>query len=179
MGSNVARWYVIQTYSGSESRVAQLINEKLEKYGFKDNLKEIYIPSEKVVELKKGVKVDKIRNYFPGYILIKMIINDDLLYIIRRIPRVADFVGMNGKPTPISEEEVKKIVSHTEESSINPRSITKFEVGTQVRVTDGPFASFSGQIEEIEDEKQRLKVSVVIFGRSTPVTLGYNQVERI
>jgi len=179
MGSNVARWYVIQTYSGSESRVAQLINEKLEKYGFKDNLKEIYIPSEKVVELKKGVKVDKVRNYFPGYILVKMIINDDLLYIIRRIPRVADFVGMNGKPTPISEEEVKKIVSHTEESSINPRSITKFEVGTQVRVTDGPFASFSGQIEEIEDDKQRLKVSVVIFGRATPVTLGYNQVERI
>jgi transcriptional antiterminator NusG len=179
MGSNVARWYVIQTYSGSESRVAQLINEKLEKYGFKDNVEEIYIPSEKVVELKKGVKVDKVRNYFPGYVLIKMIINDDLLYIIRRIPRVADFVGMNGKPTPISEEEVKKIVSHTEESSVNPRSITKFEVGTQVRVTDGPFASFSGQIEEIEDEKQRLKVSVVIFGRATPVTLGYNQVERI
>lgn len=179
MGSNVARWYVIQTYSGSESRVAQLINEKLDKYGFKDSVEEIYIPSEKVVELKKGVKVDKVRNYFPGYVLIKMIINDDLLYIIRRIPRVADFVGMNGKPTPISEEEVKKIVSHTEESSINPRSITKFEVGTQVRVTDGPFASFSGQIEEVEDEKQRLKVSVVIFGRATPVTLGYNQVERI
>lgn len=179
MGSNVARWYVIQTYSGSESRVAQLINEKLEKYGFKDSVEKIYIPSEKVVELKKGVKVDKVRNYFPGYILIKMIISNDLLYIIRRIPRVADFVGMNGKPTPISEEEVKKIVSHTEESSINPRSITKFEVGTQVRVTDGPFASFSGQIEEVEDEKQRLKVSVVIFGRATPVTLGYNQVERI
>ena len=179
MGSKTARWYVIQTYSGSESRVAQLINEKLEKNGFKDYLKEIYIPSEKVVELKKGVKVDKTRNYFPGYILINIIINEDIIYLIRRIPRVADFVGMNGKPTPISEEEVQKIINRTEESSINPRSITKFEVGTQVRVTDGPFASFSGQIEEIEDEKQRLKVSVVIFGRATPVTLGYNQVERI
>jgi transcriptional antiterminator NusG len=108
-----------------------------------------------------------------------MIINEDLIYLIRRIPRVADFVGMNGKPTPISEAEVQKIISRTEESSVNPRSITKFEVGTQVRVTDGPFASFSGQIEEVEDEKQRLKVSVVIFGRATPVTLGYNQVERI
>lgn len=179
MGSKVARWYVIQTYSGSESRVAQLINEKLEKYGFKDNIKEIYIPSEKVVELKKGIKVDKIRNYFPGYILINIVINDDILYLIRRIPRVADFVGMSGKPTPISEAEVKKIIKRTEESSVNPRSITKFEVGTPVRVTDGPFASFSGQIEEIEEDKQRLKVSVVIFGRSTPVTLGYNQVERI
>lgn len=179
MGSKVARWYVIQTYSGSESRVAQLINEKLEKNGLKDYLKEIYIPSEKVVELKKGVKVDKTRNYFPGYILINIIINEDIIYLIRRIPRVADFVGMNGKPTPISEAEVQKIISRTEESSINPRSITKFEVGTQVRVTDGPFASFSGQIEEIEEDKQRLKVSVVIFGRATPVTLGYNQVERI
>jgi transcriptional antiterminator NusG len=179
MGSKTARWYVIQTYSGSESRVAQLINEKLEKNGFKDYLKEIYIPSEKVVELKKGVKVDKTRNYFPGYILINIIINEDIIYLIRRIPRVADFVGMNGKPTPISEEEVQKIINRTEESSINPRSITKFEVGTQVRVTDGPFASFSGQIEEIEEDKQRLKVSVIIFGRSTPVTLGYNQVERI
>ncbi len=178
MGSK-ARWYVIQTYSGSESRVAQLINEKIEKYGLKDNVKEIYIPSEKVVELKKGVKVDKVRNYFPGYILINMIISKDLLYIIRRIPRVGDFVGMNGQPTPISDAEVQKIIKHTEESSVNPRSITKFEVGTLVKVTDGPFASFSGQIEEIEDDKQRLKVSVIIFGRSTPVTLGYNQVERI
>ena len=179
MSSEKARWYVIQTYSGSESRVAQLINEKLEKYGFKDNIKEIYIPSEKVVELKKGVKVDKTRNYFPGYILINISINDDIIYLIRRIPRVADFVGMSGKPTPISGAEVQKIINRTAESSVNPRSITKFEVGTPVRVTDGPFASFSGQIEEIEEEKQRLKVSVVIFGRATPVTLGYNQVERI
>ncbi len=178
MGSD-ARWYVIQTYSGSESRVAQLINEKAEKYGLKDDVKEIYIPSEKVIELKKGVKVDKVRNYFPGYILINMIISKDLLYVIRRIPRVGDFVGMNGQPTPVSDAAVQKIISYTEASSNNPRSITKFEVGTQVRVTDGPFASFSGQIEEVEEDKQRLKVSVVIFGRATPVTLTYNQVERI
>jgi len=179
VGSNKARWYVIQTYSGSEARVAQLINEKAEKYGLNDCVKEIYIPSEKVVELKKGVKVDKVRNYFPGYILINMVISKELLYIIRRIPRVGDFVGMNGQPTPISDTEVQKIIQYTAESSINPRSITKFEVGIPVRVTDGPFASFSGQIEEVEEDKQRLKVSVVIFGRATPVTLGYNQVERI
>lgn len=174
-----ARWYIVHAYSGSESRVAQLIREQSVKKGLEDNFEEIIVPTEEVVEIKNGAKINVDKKYLPGYILVKMVMNDESWHLVRNIPRVSGFLGIKGKPTPVSEEEVKRILEQVKESVANPRSELAFEVGDQVRVTDGPFASFSGFVEEIEEDKQRLKVSVMVFGRSTPITLEYIQVEKL
>ena len=177
--SSLAKWYVVQVYTGFESRVDQVIKEESEKRGLLDKIEKIYIPTEKVLEIKNGTKVEKVKNYFPGYLFIKMQMDNNLLYVIRNINKVSGFIGMNGDPTPISEEEIQKIINKTKEASENPRNAIKFEVGNQVRVSDGPFASFSGTIEEIDEDKQKVKVSVMIFGRATPVNLEFDQIERI
>lgn len=174
-----ARWYIIHVYSGSENRVAQLIKEQSVKKGLEDRFEEILIPTEEVVEIKNGNKVNVDKKYFPGYVLVKMVLDDEAWHLVRGIPRVSGFLGTKGKPSPVTESEVRRILKQVEEAVASPRNAITYDIGDQVRVTDGPFISFSGFVEEIEEEKQKLKVSVMVFGRATPITLEYSQVEKM
>lgn len=173
------RWYVINVYSGFEKKVAQEIREQVEKKGLHDFFQEILVPSEEVVEIKRGTKVSVERNYFPGYVLIKMDLTDESWHLVRSVSKVSGFLGGKGKPTPVSEAQINRIKMQVQESIEHPRHTIVYEVGEQVRVCDGPFSSFTGIVEEVEAEKSRLKVSVMIFGRPTPVDLEFNQVEKI
>ncbi|MDR0690510.1 MAG: transcription termination/antitermination protein NusG [Streptococcaceae bacterium] len=173
------KWYIIQVYSGCENKVARSIEEQCEKKGFRDRIKEILIPTEEVIEIKSGTKNYVDKKCFPGYVLVKMHLTDAVWHVIKGIPKVSGILGSKGKPQPISEAEVRQILEQVKESKEKPKSSVNYEIGDQVRVIDGPFASFSGFVEEIEDDKQKLKVSVMIFGRATPVALEYVQVERI
>lgn len=179
MSLQKSRWYIVHVYSGSENRVAQLIKEKAEKKGFSKEIEQVFVPSEEVIEIKAGEKVNTDKKYFPGYVLVKMLMTDETWHLVRTVPRVSGFLGVKGKPAPVSEAEVKRILEQIKESAEAPRTTVSYEVGDQVRIIDGPFASFSGFVEEIEDDKQKLKVSVMIFGRATPVALEYTQVERV
>ena len=177
--SQKAHWYVIQVYAGFEKKVAQSIRELAEKKGLGDFFLEILVPSEEVVEIKRGVKVNVERNYFPGYVLIKMFLTDEAWHLVQEVPKVSTFLGGKGKPLPVSEAEVSRIMRQVQDSHDKPRHTITFDVGEQVRVCDGPFMSFSGLVEEIDAEKSRLKVSVMIFGRPTPVDLEFSQVEKL
>ena len=172
-------WYVLQVYAGYEKKTAQLIRETADRQGLSDYFEDILVPSEEVVEIKRGVKVNVERNYFPGYVLIRMALTDEAWHMVCSLPKVSVFLGNKGKPLPIPQSEVDRIMNQVQESIEKPRSMLTFEVGEQVRVTDGPFASFSGLVEEVEAEKSRLKVSVMIFGRPTPVELEFTQVEKM
>lgn len=178
-----ARWYVVNVYSGSEKKVAESIREQAAIKKMEDRILEVLVPTEQVVEIRKGQKVNAEHKFFPGYILVKMEMSDETWHIVKDTPRVSGFLGSrNGtrnKPQPISEAEVKRIMSQIEEGIERPTEQIYFEVGEQVRVNDGPFASFVGVVEEIDNEKSRLKVSVSIFGRYTPVDLEFSQVEKI
>jgi len=173
-----AKWYVVNVYSGFEKKVVQTIREQAEKKGLTDSFEEILVPSEEVLEVRRGAKVNVEKNYFPGYVLVKMDLTDETWHFVKDIPRVSGFLGAKGKPCPISEAEVSRILKQVQDSIEKPRHSVLFEVGEQVRVSDGPFTSFSGLVEEIEVEKGRLKVSVMIFGRPTPVELEFSQVEK-
>ena len=179
MSSAVAKWYIVQAYSGNESHVVKTINELIEKNNLQEKITEIFVPTETVIEMKNGKKVEKTRNYFPGYVFVKMVMEDNLFYLIRNLPKVSGFVGMNGNPTQISEAEITKIINRTKDAKENPINNIEYEVGEQVKVNAGPFASFSGTIESIDEHKQKVKVSVTIFGRATPVTLDFMQIEKI
>lgn len=174
-----ARWYIVHVYSGSENRVAQLIKESAAKKGMEDKFEEILIPTEEVFELKAGERVNVDKKYFPGYVLVKMIMSDETWHIVRAVPRVSGFLGTKAGPTPVSETEVKRILEQVKESVASPRNAVSYEIGDQVRVIEGPFASFTGFVEDIEDDKRRVKVAVMIFGRATPVALEYTQIERV
>ncbi|MDR2075302.1 MAG: transcription termination/antitermination protein NusG [Holosporales bacterium] len=174
-----SRWYIVQVYSGSENRVAQLIKEQSVKKGLESSFEEIIVPVEEVVEIKNGAKVNVDKKYLPGYVLVKMVMNDESWHFVRNIPRVSGFLGIKGNPSPVTEAEVKRILEQVKESAKNPKNDITFEVGDNVKVNDGPFASFTGYVEEIEEDKQRLKVSVMVFGRPTPIALEYVQVEKI
>lgn len=174
-----ARWYVVNVYSGSEKKVAESIREQAVLKKMEDKILEVMVPTEEVVEMKKGARVNSERKFFPGYVLVKMIMSDECWHVIRNTPRVSGFLGSRNKPQPISNAEAERIIKQMAEGVERPRTAVDFEVGEQIRVSDGPFASFVGYVEEVDTEKMRLKVSVSIFGRSTPVELEFSQVEKI
>jgi len=179
MATQKFHWYVVNVYSGYEKKVAEYIQEQAAKKGLDQQIESIFVPTEEVVEVKKGAKVTSERQYFPGYVLIKMQLTDDLWHLVRHTPKVSGFLGGKGKPTPVSQVEVDRILAQVEEGVKKPKSTIFFEIGEQVRVSEGPFTSFNGIVEEIDEEKQRVKVSISIFGRSTPIDLDFLQVEKI
>ena len=178
-----ARWYVVNVYSGSEKRVAESLKEQAISKNLQDKIIDVLVPTEEVIEIKKGKKVSAERKFFPGYILVKMEMSDAVWHVVKNTPRVSGFLGTRDglrlKPQPISEKEVERLMKQIEEGVERPAIVATFEIGENVRVTDGPFASFVGVVEEVDPEKTRLKVSVSIFGRYTPVELEFSQVEKI
>ena len=173
------RWYVIHVFSGSEKKVAEAIQEQIIRKGMQERIVEVLVPTEEVIEVRKGVRVNTERKFFPGYILINMDLDDDTWHMIKSQSRVSGFLGSKGKPSPITDQEVKKLILQISEGIEKPRASVIYEIGEQVRVCDGPFASFNGLVEDIDEDKSRLKVAVSIFGRSTPVDLEYSQVEKL
>ncbi|MCB1680850.1 MAG: transcription termination/antitermination protein NusG [Alphaproteobacteria bacterium] len=174
------RWYVLHVYSGFESKVADAIREKAKKQGLEDMVEEILVPMEEVVEVKRGQRVNAERKFFPGYVLAKLDMDDNVWHLIKNTPKVSGFLGAGGnKPVPISEAEAQRILKQVQDGIERPRPSVIYDIGEEVKVTDGPFASFNGFVEEIDEEKAKLKVSVSIFGRATPVELEFSQVEKL
>ncbi|GAB4541684.1 MAG: transcription termination/antitermination protein NusG [Roseibium sp.] len=173
------RWYIVHAYSNFEKKVAESIREKAEQQGLSDLFEEILVPMEKVVEVRRGRKVDTERKFFPGYVLVKMEMTNEAFHLIKDTPKVTGFLGSDQKPMPIPEKEALRIINQVQEGVDRPKPSVTFEVGEQVRVSDGPFASFSGLVEEVDDERARLKVAVSIFGRATPVELEFGQVDKL
>lgn len=173
------RWYIVHAYSNFEKKVADSIREKVEQKGLGDLFEEILVPMEKVVEVRRGRKIDAERKFFPGYVLVKMDMTNEAFHLIKDTPKVTGFLGADQKPMPIPEKEAMRILHQVQEGVDRPKPTVSFEVGEQVRVSDGPFASFSGLVEEVDDERARLKVAVSIFGRATPVELEFGQVDKL
>ena len=173
------RWYVLHVFSGSEKKVAQSIRELSVTHGLEDQIEEVMVPVEDVVEMRRGVRVQSEKKFFPGYILVKMELTDEAWQLVTSQPRVTGFLGGKGKPVPITNAEAERLMHQMSEGVERPRTTVTFDIGEQVRVSDGPFASFNGYVEEADDDKARLRVTVSIFGRSTPVELEYSQVEKI
>jgi transcriptional antiterminator NusG len=171
-------WYIVQAYSGFEKKVVESIKDVLTQNKLEANLGEILVPTHEVTEVKKGKRSKKQKKYFPGYVLVKLDMNKQVYHLIKNIQKVSGFLGSADKPTPISDKEIQRILGTVSESANIQKSGISFEIGEKVKVCDGPFASFNGLVEEIDEEKSRLKVSVSIFGRATPVDLEYHQVEK-
>ena len=171
-------WYIVQAYSGFEKKVVNLIKDELKKRKLDEKLQEILVPTHYVTEVNKGKRIKKEKKFFPGYILIKIELTKDIYHMIKNLQKVSGFLGSADKPTPISDDEIKRILGEVSETAVSQKTGISFEIGEKVKVCDGPFASFNGLIEEIDEEKSRLKVSVSIFGRPTPVDLEFNQVEK-
>jgi transcriptional antiterminator NusG len=172
-------WYVVHVYSGFEKKIAQQITEQAAQKGLADQFEAVLVPSENVVEVKRGRKINTEHKFFPGYVLVKMDLTDDAWHLVKNTPKVTGFLGSKMRPSPISEAEAIRILKQSQEGVDRPRPAILYEIGEQVRVADGPFTSFNGVVEEVDEEKGRVKVSVSIFGRSTPVELEYSQVEKL
>lgn len=175
-----AKWYVLHVYSGFESKVAETIKDKAAKKGLDSKIEEILVPTEEVVEMRRGQKVNAERKFFPGYVLAKLDMDEHIWHLIKETPKVSGFLGGGGnKPVPISEREAQQILRQVQEGVDRPRPSVVYDIGEEVKVVDGPFASFNGIVEEVDEDKSKLKVSVSIFGRATPVELEYAQVEKL
>lgn len=173
------RWYVLHVYSGFENKVSEAIQEKARKQGLEDMVEEIMVPTEEVVEVKRGQRVNAERKFFPGYVLAKLELTDQVWHMIKDTPKVTGFLGASNKPSPISQKEAERLMQQIQEGVDRPRPSVTFDIGEEVKVADGPFASFNGTVEEVDEEKGKVKVSVSIFGRATPVELEYGQVEKL
>ena len=173
------RWYVVHVYSGFEKKIAQQLQEQAAQKGLADMIDQVLVPSEDVVEVRRGQKINSERKFFPGYVLVKMELTDQTWHLVKDTPKVTGFLGTKTRPSPISEAEAERIMKQSAEGVERARPAVLFEVGEQIRVADGPFTSFNGTVEEVDEEKGRVKVSVSIFGRSTPVELEYAQVEKV
>ena len=171
-------WYIVQSHSSFENKVAKLIKEEAEKAKMSEKIEEIVVPTHDVTEVKRGKRIQRKKKYFPGYVLIKSEMDNNFYHMIKNIKKVSGFLGSRGKPIPVSDEEIEKILGQIKDGVAQPKSAIEYNIGETVQVIDGPFASFSGMVEDIDEEKLRLKVSVSIFGRPTPVDLEYNQVEK-
>ena len=172
------RWYIVHAYSNFENKVAESIREQAKQRHLEHLFEQILVPKEKVTEVRRGRKVDAERKFFPGYVLVKMDLTDEGYHLIKNTPKVTGFLGTDNKPMPISEAEANRILHQVQEGIDRPKSTVSFEIGEQVRVSDGPFASFNGVVEEVDDARSRVKVAVSIFGRATPVELEFGQVEK-
>ena len=172
-------WYIVQSHSSFENKVASLIKEEAEKAKISDKIEEIVIPTHDITEVKRGKRVQRKKKYFPGYVLIKSEMDNNIYHMIKNIKRVTGFLGSKGVPVPVSDNEIEKILGQIKDGVAQPKSSIEYVIGEKVQVIDGPFASFNGMVEEIDEEKSRLKVSVSIFGRPTPVELEYSQVEKV
>ena len=171
-------WYIVQTFSGFEQKVAETLKDTIKKKQLSDKIEEVLVPMHEVTEVKRGKRVQRKKKYFPSYVLVKMEMDKELYHMIKNIQKVTGFLGVTGSPAPVPEKEIDKIMGRIKEGTMAPKPQVTFDIGEQVKVCEGPFASFSGLVEEIDEEKSRLKVSVSIFGRPTPIDLEYNQVEK-
>ena len=173
------RWYIVHAYSNFEKKVAEWIREQAAQRNCADRFEEILVPTEHVVEVRRGRKVNTERKFFPGYVLVKCDLTDQVFSLIKNTPKVTGFLGADNKPMPISEDEANRIKGQVAEGVERPKATISFEVGETVRVADGPFASFNGTVEEVDEDRSRVKVAVSIFGRATPVELEFAQVEKV
>ena len=172
------KWYIVQTFSGFEQKVAETLRETVKIKELGEKISDVLVPLHEVTEVRRGKRVQRKKKYFPSYILVKMEMNKELYHMIKNIQKVTGFLGTTGQPVPVSDKEIDKILGNIKEGSLVPEPSISFDIGEQVKVCEGPFASFTGLVEEIDEEKSRLKVSVSIFGRPTPIELEYNQVEK-
>jgi transcriptional antiterminator NusG len=175
-----ARWYIVHAYSNFEQKVADAIREQAERQGLQDQIVDVQVPTEEVVEVKRNTKRVRQQRHFPGYVLVKMEMSDEAYHLVKNTPKVTGFLGAQNKPQPVTEKEVQRIMGQVAEAgAAKPRALINYEIGERVRVSDGPFQSFEGLVSEVDEERGRLKVAVMIFGRETPVDLEYNQVEKM
>ena len=171
-------WYIVQSHSNFENKVAKLIKDEAEKSKISEKIEEIVVPTHDITEVRRGKRVQRKKKYFPGYVLIKSEMDNGLYHMIKNIKKVSGFLGSKGVPVPVSDQEIEKILGQIKDGVAQPKYVIEYTVGEKVQVIDGPFASFNGLVEDVDEEKSRLKVSVSIFGRPTPVDLEYNQVEK-
>jgi transcription termination/antitermination protein NusG len=173
------RWYVLHVYSGFENKVAEAIMDKAKQLGLDEKVEQVLVPMEEVMEVRRGQKVNAERKFFPGYVLANLDLSDEVWHMVKDTPKVTGFLGAGNKPSPISSKEAERLLKQIQEGVERPRHAVLFDIGEAVKVSEGPFASFNGTVEEIDEEKGRLKVSVSIFGRATPVELEFSQVEKV
>jgi transcriptional antiterminator NusG len=171
-------WYIVHTYSGFEARVKESLAQRAEAAGMEEHIEEVLIPTEEVVEIKDGKKIRSKKKFFPGYVLVRMVLNDDTWHVVRNTPKVTGFVGTGNKPVPLRKDEVDRILNQVTVAAEKPKPKLEFRINETVRIVDGPFSNFTGEVEEINEDRATLKVMVTIFGRATPVELEFLQVEK-